>query len=105
MLHEIATTPARSFTLDGCQSKFAGRTAPDECGRLSLPYKSLALRACVEPFGSLPPNMAGAVGIEPTMPESKSGALTAWPRPKKTDCTQRLPNAWSRGERFIPCTT
>ncbi len=25
--------------------------------------------------------MAGAAGIEPAVPESKSGALTAWPRP------------------------
>ena len=48
---------------------------------LTLGVPRLALSVTRPRCGRL--YMAGAVGIEPTMPESKSGALTAWPRPKK----------------------
>ncbi len=72
------------------------RATPSPFGPSRLARRSPALRACVEPlrFASYPPthlrakppcglkHMAGAGGFEPPMPESKSGALTAWPRPK-----------------------
>ena len=45
-------------------------------------------------------NMAGAAGIEPAVPESKSGALTAWPRPNFNYFNNRFSGDW-----FSPLAT
>ncbi len=116
-MHDVKNNTARAFR-HATAEIFVGRAAPDDPGRHSLPYqlrpRPSGRRAMRDVLGAsrlrrtfrfasyrkyfsvrdrsaVVQNMAGAVGIEPTMPESKSGALTAWPRPKKLSVLSAFP--------------